>query len=207
MVGTDQDLSNLDEQFGITVINKESFEFCPEAGTDKQVSKWKVWNSVQQLLRFGKKITAAAVAAQTGLSERWVRKLFGNWREFKKAVLSLYKAPIGRVPVNEAQLHHQDLLKHNDLRLMFELDPLKTASEVVKEIHDCGWQKFREALSLNPLDIQIIRLGSIAPLFLPLSQPESSCLPASLTPNPAPPIPNLQWSVWEDGEDRSIQRN
>ena len=167
MVGTDQDLSNLDEQFGITVINKQSFEFCPEAGTDKQASKWKVWNSVQHLLRCGLKITAAAVAAQTGLCERWVRKVFGNWREFKKAVLSLYNTPIGRVPVNEAQLHHQDLLKHNNLRLMFELDPLKTASEVVLEIHDYGWQKFREALSLKPLDIQILLLGSIAPLFLP----------------------------------------
>ena len=50
---------------------------------------------------------------------------------------------------------------------MFELDPLKTAASVVKEIHDCGWQKFREALSLKPLDIQSLWLGSIAPLFLP----------------------------------------
>ncbi len=192
MIGTDQDLSYLHDSFGIEVINLESFEFCPEAGTDTQVSKWKAWRAAQQLLRAGKKITAPAVAAKVGLSERWVRKLFDNWRSFKKAVLSLYNSSIGRVPVFEHQLHPPELLKHNDLRKMFELDPLKTAASVVKEIHDYGWKEFREALSLNPLDIQIIRLGSIAPLFLPESEKSGVW---------------SVWSVWEDGEDRRIQRN
>ncbi len=125
------------------------------------------------MLRAGKKITAPAVAAKVGLSERWVRKLFDNWRSFKKAVLSLYKSSIGGVPVFESHQKpnelHEAALARQELRDWIGLKPVEVAAEAIKVVHDHGWSGFRDFLAGFEADIQALYLGSIAPLFLPES--------------------------------------
>ncbi len=177
LVGTDQDLSFLTERYGIKVIERQSFEFCPEAGTPKQASRWKILLVAQQLKAAGQKVTAKAIAAATGLSERWVRELAsdfqGGFAQFKKAELFLDKSSIGGVPVFESDQKpneiHQAVLARQELRDWIGLNPVEVAASALQIIHDHGWGEFREFLRSKGADIQALYLGSIAPLFLPES--------------------------------------
>ncbi len=175
MIGTDQDLSFLTERYGIKVIERQSFEFCPEAGTPKQASRWKILLVAQQLKAAGQKVTAKAIAAATGLSERWVRELASNYEggfaQFKKAELFLDKSSIGGVPVFESDQKpneiHQAVLARQELRDWMGLNPVEVAASALQIIHDHGWGEFREFLRSKGAEIQALYLGSIAPLFLP----------------------------------------
>jgi hypothetical protein len=92
LVGTNQDLSFLTSEYSLTVVSKEAFELCPEAGSSDQITRWKILQAVGQLQDRGQKLTQEAIASLTGKSQELISKIskeFGGWRVLKKLLLAL----------------------------------------------------------------------------------------------------------------------
>jgi hypothetical protein len=87
----DYDLSFL----GLPVEQIDAFEFCPEAGTAAQQTRYNVLQAVKQLAEEGAKITQVAIAGVIGKSQALIAKLareMGGWRRLKKILLVLYNS-------------------------------------------------------------------------------------------------------------------
>ncbi|MEC4869076.1 MAG: hypothetical protein SAJ11_23620, partial [Jaaginema sp. PMC 1078.18] len=118
-VATGQDLSFLSERYGIKVINRQAFEFCPEAGTDKQISKWKIAQTARQFVRSGQRLVQRDIGQVVGLSQSHISSLVGDWLNFKKLFVDLYSQS------NKNDNPEPDLLHHEGLRAWLELDPIE----------------------------------------------------------------------------------
>ncbi|MEQ8945809.1 MAG: hypothetical protein RIC94_14800 [Phycisphaerales bacterium] len=87
----DYDLSFL----GLPVEQIDAFEFCPEAGTAAQQTRYHVLQAFKQLTLDGAKITQEAIAGAIGKSQALIAKLareMGGWRRLKKILLVLYNS-------------------------------------------------------------------------------------------------------------------
>jgi len=87
----DYDLSFL----GLPVEQIDAFEFCPEAGTAAQQTRYHVLQAFKQLTEDGAKITQSSLAGAIGKSQALIAKLareMGGWRRLKKILLVLYNS-------------------------------------------------------------------------------------------------------------------
>lgn len=84
----DYDLSFL----GMPVEQVEAFQVCREAGTDAQITRWKILEAVRQLRDQGGKLTQEAIATLIGKSQELISKIakaYGGWKQLKKLLLVL----------------------------------------------------------------------------------------------------------------------
>ncbi|HEY9601245.1 MAG TPA: bifunctional DNA primase/polymerase [Allocoleopsis sp.] len=84
----DYDLSFL----GMPVEQVEAFQIAPEAGTDAQLTRWKMLEAVRTLKSLGKKLTQKAIASLIGKSQELISKIakeWGGWTRLKKLLLVL----------------------------------------------------------------------------------------------------------------------
>ncbi|MBD2124897.1 hypothetical protein NDI39_27465 [Microcoleus sp. ZQ-A2] len=81
---------------GMPVEQVEAFQICPEAGTDAQITRWKILEAVRLLHDQGQKLTQVAIATLIGKSQELVSKIaseFGGWKRLKKILLVLLNPP------------------------------------------------------------------------------------------------------------------
>jgi hypothetical protein len=84
----DYDLSFL----GVPIEQVEAFQICPEAGTDAQITRWKILEAIKQLHAQGQKLTQEAIATLIGKSQELISKVaksFGGWVRLRKLLLVL----------------------------------------------------------------------------------------------------------------------
>ncbi|MGB5637015.1 MAG: hypothetical protein WBM86_30125, partial [Waterburya sp.] len=166
LVGTGHKIDYL-EKLGINIVNRHAFELCPEAGTLKQVSQYKIVQSVTRMLQAGRtKITRATLAAETGLSPDYIKKLIaeiGGMMAFKKWVLSLYETYRSSTRLVDPDL----LLADAKIREWMRLEPVAATKEVLEKLKTHGWQDFQSYLNNFSIDIQAEIWALIAPLFPP----------------------------------------
>ncbi len=84
----DYDLSFL----SLPVEQIEAFQICPEAGTEAQITRWKILEAVRLLKTQEKKITQQAIASSAGISQPLIAKVasqFGGWKHLSKILLAL----------------------------------------------------------------------------------------------------------------------
>lgn len=87
----DYDISFL----GLPVEQIDAFQFCPEAGTPAQQTRFHILQAFRQLTDDGAKITQSAIAGAIGKSQALIAKLareMGGWRRLKKILLVLYRS-------------------------------------------------------------------------------------------------------------------
>ena len=165
MVGTDQNLDYL-RQYGINVVNRHAFEITPEAGNKGQMSKYKFIRALAEIInQFGsKQINRKTIAAQTGLSENYIKKLvqgLGGIKAFRKWVLSLWDS-------NRSSTHWlspEMLLSEQRIRDWLNLEPMAVIKDLVEMIVNCGWKDFVAYLNCFSADVGSRMWGAIAPLF------------------------------------------
>ncbi|MDJ0571527.1 MAG: hypothetical protein QNJ53_21105, partial [Pleurocapsa sp. MO_192.B19] len=166
LVGTGHKIDYL-EKLGINIVNRHAFELCPDAGTPKQLSQYKILKAVTSIFRQGKtKLTCDQLAALTGLSRDYIKKLIsglGGMMAFKKWVLSLYES----YRSSTRFLELETLLNDSKIRSWMRIEPVAATKEILKELKTHGWQDFQEYLSNFSIDIQAEIWGLIAPLILP----------------------------------------
>ena len=150
LVGTNIDLSFLTEQYGIEVINRESFDLCPETGTKAQIQKRNIGNAVKGIVKAGAIATQKKVAASLGISQGQVSKrvssIPGGVRGLVKIFHFLYYSPNRDRNIS---LEYQNLIRH-----WLELPPIEKTFDVMQEFLAAmkgskSWSQFRdEYLSL-----------------------------------------------------------
>ena len=138
LVGTKLDLAFL-EEMGINVLYQDEFDYIPDMVKRRKRDKWAVYKYGLQLVATGQKITQKALAQGTGLSQGWICKLFKgantlSWKDFCKIFQFLYKDHIGTGIITP------DTVENATIREWLELQPLELAQEMIKAIHNDGWQ-------------------------------------------------------------------
>ncbi|MGB5770308.1 MAG: hypothetical protein WBM32_10620, partial [Crocosphaera sp.] len=138
IVGTKLDLTFL-EEMGINVLYQDEFDYIPDMVKRRKRDKWAIYKCGLQLRAAGQKITQQALAEGTRLSQGWICKLFKgantlSWRDFCKLFQSLYKDHIGSGIITP------DTVENATIREWLELQPLELAQEMIKAIHNDGWQ-------------------------------------------------------------------
>ncbi len=139
IVGTKLDFTFL-EEMGINVLYQDEFDYIPDMVKSRKRDKWAIYQYALQLKAAGKKITQQALAEGTRLSQGWVCKLFKgantlSWTVFRKLFQSLYNDHIGSGIITPSSVEHAEI------RQWLELQPLQLAQEMIKAIHDDGWEK------------------------------------------------------------------
>ena len=84
----DYDLSFL----GLPIEQVEAFQICKEAGTNAQITRWKILEAVRTLKSQRAKLTQEAIATLIGRSQELISKTavaFGGWKPLKKILLAL----------------------------------------------------------------------------------------------------------------------
>ncbi|MGB5634628.1 MAG: hypothetical protein WBM44_08860, partial [Waterburya sp.] len=166
LVGTGHKIDYL-EKLGINIVNRHAFELCPEAGTLKQVSQYKIVQAVPRILQSVRnKLTVDTLASETGLSRDYIKKLIaeiGGMMAFKKWVLSLYETYRSSTRFLDSDL----LLNDAKIREWMRLEPVAATKKVLLELKTRGWRDFQSYLSNFSIDIQAEIWALIAPLFLP----------------------------------------
>jgi hypothetical protein len=84
----DYDLSFL----GAPIEQVEAFQICREAGTDAQITRWKILLATKKLHAQGQKLTQEAIATLIGKSQELISKVakqFGGWVRLRKLLLVL----------------------------------------------------------------------------------------------------------------------
>ena len=87
VIGTDQNLDFLKQEYGCEVVDIEAIKVCPEAGTKGQQFELLLVEVAAQFLETGKKITQVSLAATSGVSQQFISKTakrFGGWGTLKK---------------------------------------------------------------------------------------------------------------------------
>lgn len=77
---------------GMAVEKVEAFQITPEAGTDAQVTRWRILEAVRQLQEQGQNLTQQAIAALADVSQPLIAKIarqWGGWKGLKKLLLAL----------------------------------------------------------------------------------------------------------------------
>lgn len=138
LVGTKLDFTFL-EEMGINVLYQDEFDYIPDLVKRRKRDKWAVYKYADQLMLAGKKITQQALAEGTHLSQGWISKLFKgaktlSWKDFRKIFQSLYNDHIGSGIITP------DSVENPTIREWLELQPLDVAQEMIKAVHDQGWQ-------------------------------------------------------------------
>ncbi|WP_017302697.1 helix-turn-helix domain-containing protein [Spirulina subsalsa] len=164
MIGTNLDLSFLRAE-GIKVMNCNSFEVTPEVGTQRQLEKWKLLQVVEQFIRTGQKVTQKELAELIGKSQTTISQL--GWKSFYAKLLTLLRDP--STPANILQ-EHTKALQDKVLREWLELEPLDMISQSLDMIEKSGPKGFLVLLTCFDLVTQLKTLGTIAPLFFPMTE-------------------------------------
>ena len=138
IVGTKLDFTFL-EDMGINVLYQDEFDYIPDMVKRRKRDKWALYKYGLQLMATGQKITQLALAQGTGFSQGWISKLFKgantlSWKDFCKLFQSLYKDHIGSGIITP------DAVENATIREWLELQPLELAQEMIKAIHNEGWQ-------------------------------------------------------------------
>ncbi len=139
IVGTKLDFTFL-EDMGINVLYQDEFDYIPDMVKRRKRDKWAIYKYGLQLMATGQKITQLALAEGTGFSQGWICKLFKgantlSWKDFCKLFQSLYNDHIGSGIITP------DTVENATIREWLELQPLELAQEMIKAIHNDGWQK------------------------------------------------------------------
>ncbi len=157
------------EKLGINIVSRHAFELTSEAGTPKQVSQYKILQSLTRIFQAGRtKITCAILAVETGLSRDYIKKLIaeiGGMMAFKKWVLSLYESYRSSTRLVDPD----SLLADAKIRKWMKIEPVAATVEILEELKTHGWRDFQKYLDQFSIDIQAEIWGLIAPLFLPPS--------------------------------------
>ena len=166
LVGTGHKIDHL-RSLGINVINRHAFELTSEAGTPKQVSQYKILSAVPRILQsVSNKLTSATLAAETGLSIDYIKKLvagLGGMMAFKKWVLSLYNSYRSSTRLVDPDF----LLQESKIREWMGLDRTAATQEVLKALNNYGWRDFQSYLDRFSIDIQAEIWQRVLPLVLP----------------------------------------
>lgn len=112
---TDFDLSPLTEICpGLQYEEIDAFAFTPEAGDDKQQTKWRITQAIKEKLEAGVevgKIRQKDILAKAEIGIDWLKKIcqgFGGWQQLKKGVAALLKFCSCNTPLDEDQLTEEE---------------------------------------------------------------------------------------------------
>ena len=168
----DYDLSFL----GCEVEEVAAFQICPEAGTDVQITRWKILEAVRILKSQRGKLTQDAIATLIGKSQELISQIakqFGGWKQLKKLLLALLD------PLNSGINNFSDLtdeerwLAQTYLPMCLD-DPPGDALEQIGQVQQVyGQKQFLRLLSANPptqagllaLLLQVLPHFELAPLL------------------------------------------
>ena len=166
LVGTGHKIDYL-RSLGINIVKCHAFELDPMAGTPKQLSQYKIVHVVTRMLQAGRtKITCAILAAETGLSIDYIKKLvagLGGIKAFKKWVLSLYNSYRSSTRFSTPDF----LLNQSRIKTWMGLDRVAATKEVLKALNNYGWRDFQEYLDQFTIEIQAEIWAILLPLILP----------------------------------------
>ncbi len=166
LVGTGHKIDYL-RHLGINIVSCHAVELDPEAGTRKQFSQYKILQAVTRIFQAGRtKITCAILAAETGLSIDYIKKLvagLGGIKAFKKWVLSLYNPYRSSTRFSNPDF----LLNQSRIKTWMGLDQVAETKEVLKALNDYGWRDFQEYLEQFTIEIQAEIWAILLPLILP----------------------------------------
>jgi hypothetical protein len=179
IVGTDQDLSYLNSEYGIQITNREAVDICVEAGSAGERTYRRIVDAARLMAEAGEKVTQQAIADQIGKSQKLISKTIakvcGSWGQFKSLVLSLLDIHRdGTKPedgITEAQL--EDELPHEDAAAIAEILPYAAGrgspetfiEEIVSVAKVYGMRQLRRILNLMPHEARVEVLRSVlAPL-------------------------------------------
>ena len=127
LIGTDFKLDYLLE-FRINMVSLNAFDLCPEAGTRKQISQYKIIRAIEQISARGNKAKLADVAAAAGLSPHYTKELvgtFGGIKALKKRVLFLYESNRDNPPFFRMEFIFLD----SEVRRWLELEQIASAKK------------------------------------------------------------------------------
>jgi hypothetical protein len=179
IVGTNQDVSYLSQEYNIQVTNREAVDLCVDAGSAGERTYRRILDAARLLISSGNDITQQAIADQIGKCQKsiskTITKVCGSWSKFKSLVLSLLdiyregtKLEDG---ITEAQL--EDELPHEDALAIAELLPYAAGrgspdtfiEEIVSVVRVYGMSQLRRILNLMPHEARVEVLRSVlAPL-------------------------------------------
>ena len=112
------------------------------------------------------KITCAILAAETGLSIDYIKKLvaeIGGMMAFKKWVLSLYNSYRSSTRFSTPDF----LLNQSRIKTWMGLDKTAATKEVLKALNNYGWRDFQQYLDQFSIEIQAEIWAILLPLILP----------------------------------------
>ncbi len=134
----DLDLTFLKE-LGYKVVYEDEYQYIPELCRRRKRDKWAILEAAKGLIKAGKKITQVAIAREINATQSWVCKLFGgdeilSWRDFCKIFHSLYKAN------KETGIITTGTEENATMQEWLGLKPLEVALDMIKAIHNEGWE-------------------------------------------------------------------
>jgi hypothetical protein len=165
----DYDLSFL----GVPIEQVEAFQICPEAGTDAQITRWKILEAIKQLHAQGQKLTQEAIATLIGKSQELISKVakhFGGWVKLRKLLLVLLD------PLYSGSNNFETLTEQEQEFIDGYLSPVidttveavvaaETSEDIETEMEvlgttlkqcaeQLGWKKFLQAIASIPASSQ-----------------------------------------------------
>ncbi len=174
---------------GATLTQVDAFQITPRAGTDKQQTRWEIFQAFRSIYERKGKITQEAIAKLAGCSQELISKIskqFGGWKVLKNLLLLLYNS------LYTASNKFLEDLSQDERWLLAKYLPLlkteyeageKTAPEIVEEImiftQHLGWKGFQRVIESLPLHLRSFLLECLIAVLPPeiLEQVRRDVLP------------------------------
>jgi len=174
---------------GATLTQVDAFQITPRAGTDKQQTRWEIFQAFRSIYERKGKITQEAIAKLAGRSQELISKIskqFGGWKVLKNLLLLLYNS------LYTASNKFLEDLSQDERWLLAKYLPLlkteyeageKTAPEIVEEImiftQHLGWKGFQRVIESLPLHLRSFLLECLIGVLPPeiLEQVRRDVLP------------------------------
>lgn len=162
LIGTNLNLEFL-EEMGINLIYFHATEFCPQAGTKGELTKFAMGQKLKTFIRLGEKnITQEAIAQSIGRSQatvsNWFKTLEGGYLTLKHEILDLISDPSNS---------KTNKIIEDKINRWIATNPIEATKEVVDELVIHGWHDFKQYfLSQFCLDHQMRFLGLLLNLLL-----------------------------------------
>jgi hypothetical protein len=135
---------------GMPVEQVEAFQICPEAGTDAQITRWKILEAVRLLHDQSQKLTQVAIATLIGKSQELVSKIaseFGGWKRLKKILLVLLNPPSSGSNIFSALTDDERWLAQTYLPACLDDHPEDAVEQIGQLVQLYGIKQFLRLLS------------------------------------------------------------
>lgn len=160
-LGTNNDLRFL-EDMGISVLNFDATEFCPQAGSKRDATTFAIGQALKMLFKLGDRdINQAKIAQESGITQGRVSQLLNQagrkWLKLKHYLLDLLLS----TPNSEI-----NKIAEEKINAWIATNPVAATTETVKEFVRLNRQDFQLYLAQFCLSYQGQFLGLLLNVFL-----------------------------------------